>query len=173
MPTLRVVTPVAAPRARVFDLARSIDLHRLSTAGTEEEAIAGRTTGLIGYGEEVTWRARHFGVRQTLTARVTGFNRPFHFTDEMVTGAFASFTHLHAFEEAPRGTVMVDTFTYTAPLGPLGPLVERLVLNRYLTKLLTERNAVIKAYAESDRWREVPGLGGPDAGPGGERGGVR
>ena len=153
-----MVTPIAAPRGRVFDLARSIDLHRVSTARTDEEAIAGRTSGLIGYGEEVTWRARHFGVRQTLTVRITGFNRPFQFTDEMVRGAFALFTHLHAFEEAPRGTVMVDTFTYAAPLGPLGRLAERLVLDRYLTRLLTSRNAVIKAYAESDRWREVPGM---------------
>ena len=159
MPTLRVVTPIDAPRERVFDLARSIDLHRLSTAGTEEEAIAGRTSGLIGYGEEVTWRARHFGLRQTLTARITAFTRPYTFTDEMVQGAFASFTHVHAFEEAPRGTVMVDTFTYAAPLGPLGRLAERLVLDRYLTRLLKDRNAVIKSFAESDRWRELPGMG--------------
>ena len=159
MPTLRVVTPIDAPRERVFDLARSIDLHRLSTAGTEEEAIAGRTSGLIGYGEQVTWRARHFGLRQTLTARITAFTRPYTFTDEMVQGAFASFTHVHAFEEAPRGTVMVDTFTYAAPLGPLGRLAERLVLDRYLSRLLKDRNAVIKCFAESDRWRELPGIG--------------
>lgn len=66
---------MAAPPEVVFDLARSIDLHKLSTAHTGEEAIAGKTSGLIELGETVTWRARHFGVMQTLTSKVTGFER--------------------------------------------------------------------------------------------------
>jgi hypothetical protein len=58
---------IAAPIERVFDLARSIDLHVASTNWTRERAIAGVTHGLIGAGQEVTWRGRHFGfmVRHT------------------------------------------------------------------------------------------------------------
>ena len=47
----------AAPRERVFDLARSIDLHQRSTERTREQAVGGRTSGLIGVDESVTWRA--------------------------------------------------------------------------------------------------------------------
>lgn len=62
MPIIEITTTVAAPAERVFDLARSIDLHMASTSGTNEQAIAGVTTGLIGADDEVTWRAKHFGV---------------------------------------------------------------------------------------------------------------
>ena len=98
MPVLELTTLVAAPVERVFDLSRSIDLHTASTAATGERAVAGVTSGLIGPGEEVTWRARHFGVWQSLTSRIVIFDRPRHFRDSMVRGAFRRFDHDHRFE---------------------------------------------------------------------------
>ena len=71
MPLIVLETRIRAPRERVFDLARSIDAHQSSTSGTSERAVAGVTSGLIGLGEEVTWRARHLGVTQHLTVRAT------------------------------------------------------------------------------------------------------
>ena len=59
MPVIELATSIAAPIDRVFDLARSIDLHTNSTSGTGERAVAGVTSGLIGPEQEVTWRARH------------------------------------------------------------------------------------------------------------------
>lgn len=146
---------INAPADRVFDLARSIDLHLLSTRHTQEEAIAGRTTGLIGLGETVTWRARHFGIVQTLTSKITAFNRPHNFTDEMVKGAFKSFKHDHLFSAVNGGTLMTDIFIFEAPFGPAGWLFSRLILKRYMTRLLIKRNAVIKEIAEGDRWHEL------------------
>lgn len=156
MPTLLLHTRIRAPADRVFDLARSIDLHQVSTRQTGEVAIAGKTSGLIGLGEQVTWRARHFGVVQQLTVRITAFDRPHTFTDEMVSGAFAGFIHRHEFTESDGWTTMTDHFDYRAPLRPLGRLVEQLVLNRYMTDLLAIRNATIREVAESDAaWREL------------------
>ncbi|MGB3800076.1 MAG: SRPBCC family protein [Lewinella sp.] len=157
MPCIQVRTLIAADRKIVFDLARSIDLHKLSTAQTNEEAIAGRTSGLIDLGETVTWRARHFGVYQRLTARVTEFDSPGYFVDEMVAGAFKRFRHEHRFDAVDGATLMTDTFDYTAPLGLLGKLADGLFLQRYMTGLLTQRNAVLKQVAESPRWREILG----------------
>jgi hypothetical protein len=54
MPAIDLNTLIRAPRERVFDLARSIDVHQDSTRGTEERAVAGVTKGLIGMGGEVT-----------------------------------------------------------------------------------------------------------------------
>ncbi|MDV3308737.1 MAG: hypothetical protein LOY03_07970 [Cyclobacteriaceae bacterium] len=62
MPRIELTTIIHAPIERCFNLARSIDLHRPSVVGTKEEAVAGVTSGLIGMGEQVTWRARHFMV---------------------------------------------------------------------------------------------------------------
>jgi ligand-binding SRPBCC domain-containing protein len=133
---------VAAPVERCFDLARSIDLHQLSTAATGERAVAGRTSGLIGPGEEVTWRARHLGVWQTLTSRITAYERPVHFRDSQVRGAFRRFDHDHFF--AREGD---------APLGLLGRAAERIFLTAYMRRFLVERNRVLRVVAESDDWR--------------------
>lgn len=154
MPIIELSTRIRAPIERVFDLSLSIDLHLASTAQTGEEAVAGVTSGLIGLGQEVTWRARHLGVRQQLTTRITRFDRPRHFRDSMVRGAFRRFDHDHSFTSTPEGTEMRDRFDYTAPFGPLGRLADALFLERYMRRLLEERNRVIRSAAESDEWRK-------------------
>lgn len=155
MITIRLSTRIAAPRERVFDLARSIDLHTRSLDWTGEEPVAGRMSGLIGPGETVTWRARHLGVRQRLTSRISAYDRPAYFQDVMVRGAFAWMEHDHWFDVTPDGgTVLCDNFRFAAPLGVLGRIVETLVLRRYMTRFLERRNAVIKRVAESGEWRE-------------------
>lgn len=156
MPVIELRTNIKANRQIVFDLARSIDLHKVSTAHTNEEAIAGKKSGLIGAGESVTWRAKHFGVYQTLTSRITEFNPPNFFVDEMVNGAFKRFRHEHRFESNENGsTVMVDVFDYSSPLGILGRITDRLFLENYMKGLLEKRNETIKEFAESDRWKTV------------------
>jgi ligand-binding SRPBCC domain-containing protein len=117
-------------------------------AHSGEEAVGGRTTGLIGLGEEVTWRARHFGVTHHHTSRITVFDRPSHFRDAMVAGRFRSFEHDHFFEAFDGGTRMRDVLLFESPLGVLGRCVDTLVLASYLKRLLEERNRVIQAAAE-------------------------
>ena len=154
MSVIELATSIAAPIERVFDLSRSIDLHMKSTAYTGERAIAGTTSGLIGLGQEVTWQARHFGIWQSLTVRISEFEPPTHFADMMVRGAFRRMEHHHYFEKSAEGTIMRDLFSYESPLGILGRLAEFLFLDGYMRSLLVERNRVIKATAESDAWAE-------------------
>ncbi len=149
MTAIRIVTLIAAPTDRCFDLARDIGFHTLSLAGTGEKAVAGRTSGLIGQGESVTWEARHLGIRQRFTAEVTVFDRPVYFRDVMTAGAFRSFAHDHRFEERDGKTVMTDEVAFRSPLGPLGWLVDRLFMAGYLRRLLEGRCQAIKHEAES------------------------
>lgn len=150
MPRIELLTEIAAPIEKVFDLSRNIDVHQQSLAGNKEKAIAGKTSGMIEEGEEVTWEAVHFGIRQRLTSRIVVMKRPFHFRDSMVAGAFKRFDHDHFFESVPDGrTLMKDIFDYTAPLGLLGHLADSLFLKKYMHRLLEERNAVIKLMAET------------------------
>jgi predicted metal-dependent HD superfamily phosphohydrolase/ligand-binding SRPBCC domain-containing protein len=153
MPSIDLSCAISAPRSRVFDLARSIDLHRESTAQTRETAIGGVTSGLIALGESVTWRARHFGIWQTLTSQITGFDAPAHFRDSMIRGAFRRFDHDHFFTEADGVTTMRDVFTFISPYGIVGRAIDRLVLTRHMRHLLAQRQAVIKAVAESHDWQ--------------------
>src|SRR6266436_6535066 len=128
---IEISTLISAPRDRVFDLARSIDAHQDSTEGTQERAIAGVTSGLIGLNDQVTWEARHLGLRQRLTVRVTAFDRPRHFQDVMISGAFKSMAHDHEFADHPEGTLMSDRFEFKSPLGILGAIVDRAFLTAW------------------------------------------
>jgi ligand-binding SRPBCC domain-containing protein len=160
MPVIELTTRIEAPIGRVFDLSRSIDLHTQSAAGTRERAVAGVVAGLIGPGQEVTWRARHFGIWQSLTVRIAAFERPTHFADEMLRGAFKRMEHHHYFETVDHGTVMRDVFSFQSPLGILGRIADRVFLARHMTRFLIERNRIIKTAAESDRWSQFIRTGG-------------
>lgn len=109
-------------------------------AQSREEAVAGVTSGLISLGEEVTWRAWHFGVPLRMTSRITEMDSPNYFVDEQVKGPFQRFRHVHEFSQDSAGTTMIDRIEFAAPFGPIGRLVERLVLARYLQKLIETRN---------------------------------
>ncbi len=151
-------TVIRAPIERCFDLARSVEVHLAGNVHWGEAAVAtgGATSGLIGMGQRVTWRARHFGIRQELTSEITAMNRPEYFQDRMIRGAFRSMSHEHFFQSLSRDeTEMRDVFSFAAPLGVLGRLVEVAVLRRYMQALLRERNAVIREIAESEAWRKV------------------
>jgi len=149
VPVIRLETLIAAPIETCFDMARDVDLHQRSTAASAEEVVAGVTSGRMELGDEVTWEATHFGVRQRLSSRITAFDRPNRFVDEMVRGAFARFRHTHDFMRQNAGTLMVDVFDYTSPLGVVGRLADFLFLRRYMTRLLQRRNAYLKSAAES------------------------
>ena len=149
MPTIRIATAIDAPPERCFDLARDVAAHVRSTAPSGERAVGGVTSGLLELGDEVTWEARHLGVRQRLTARISRLERPTLFEDVMVRGAFASLRHVHEFVATDGGTTMIDTFTFESPLGPIGVIVDRLFLAGYMRRFLRSRAHELKRMAES------------------------
>lgn len=156
MVRLEELTVVGAPIDRCFDLARSVEVHLAGNVhfGEAAVALAGVTSGLIELGQRVTWRARHFGVRQQLTSEITAMYRPMYFQDTMVRGVFHSMTHGHFFRSLSADeTEMKDVFCFAAPLGVFGQLAEFAVLRRYMRGLLLERNAAIRQIAESPEWR--------------------
>lgn len=141
---------IAAPIQICFDLARDIDIHTQTVwKYTKERAIQGVTSGPIGYGQTVTFEATHLGVRQTLTSRITDFNEPFLFVDEMQKGAFKRLRHIHEFEQNGELTIMKDILIFEAPYGVIGWIVDRLVLKRYMRRFLEHRNEELKRIAES------------------------
>ena len=150
MPIVTIETLLPAPLERCFDASRDLDLHVTSMKETAEKAVAGRTSGLIELGEQVTWEARHFGVWQRFTSKITAFDRPAYFQDSMVKGAFHSFVHDHYFEPVDEGTKMTDVLTFASPLGFIGAIVDRLILAAYLRRMLIVRNEVLKAAVSQD-----------------------
>jgi ligand-binding SRPBCC domain-containing protein len=154
--TFETTTEIAAPPSIVFDLSLSIDTHLDSQANANERAIGGVTTGQIGLGEEVTWRATHFRVPFTMTSRITALERPHRFVDEQTRGPFRRFHHEHVFRPIDGGTSMVDRITFDAPLGPLGRIVEQIVLGSYLQRLIVKRGEFLKIAAERQHGASEP-----------------
>lgn len=158
---LHEVSVIDAPIDRCFDLARSVEVHLRNNSHSGESTIAvpgdprAQSSGLVGMGEQITWRARHLGVRQTLTTRITAFNPPASFQDTMLPGAFHSMQHDHFFRALARGrTEMTDILRVAAPIPVLGRIAEHFVLRHYMRMLLLERSAVVKQVAESAEWKQ-------------------
>ena len=148
MPKITLHTNIKADLKTCFDLARNIDFHQQSLVHSKEKAVAGKTSGLIELGESVTWEATHFGLKQRLTSKITEFNPPHYFADEMVSGAFKCFKHEHIFETENNHIVMTDVFDFKSPFGILGSLANTLFLKTYMSSLLRTRNFMLKKEAE-------------------------
>lgn len=155
MPTIHLTTVIYAPLERVFDLSRSITLHKRSMSHRQEDAIKGCTNGLISYNETVTWRAKHLGKMRELTTKITAMRQNESFTDEMTDGDFTHMHHEHYFKPIENATVMIDIMNFGTPYGWFGRVFERVYLQKYMTRLLQERNNTIKDYAESEKWRVI------------------
>ena len=155
MPTIHLTTFISAPADRVFDLARSIDLHKKSLEHTREEAIAGTITGLLELNESVTWKAKHLGKTRFLKSRLIEFEKPGKFTDEMLQGDFKKLKHEHHFKKVDNGTIMIDIFDFESPYSSIGRFFNKIYLTRYLKKILEQRNSLIKEYAETEKWKQI------------------
>jgi ligand-binding SRPBCC domain-containing protein len=151
--TMRLTTEVRASPESCFDLSRSIDLHVESMTRSRERAIAGVTSGLIGADQEVTWEAHHLGLRWRVTSRITEFDPPNRFVDEMIRGPFSRFRHEHLFEPTSGGTRMQDVVEFRMRGGPLSAIADPFA-GWYLRRLLILRNDLIKSKAESPRTNE-------------------
>ena len=151
MPLVEIKTEIDSDIKTCFDLARNIDLHQESLKYSSEKAIAGKVSGLIEKGEWVSWEAKHLGFVQHLTSKITEFESPNYFVDEMVFGAFKNFRHEHIFKEEFNKTIMVDKFYFESPLGILGIIANSLFLKKYIKRLLKNRSQFLKAYAEANK----------------------
>jgi hypothetical protein len=133
----------------IVDLARDIAVHCRTAERTQERAVAGVTAGLIGLGEEVTFEGVHFGIRQRLTARITQFDRPRCFTDEMLKGGLPV--------AAARPRVRDKGFRYgderyaylDFAAGPARQTGRQVFLEAHMRRFLEERNAKLKQIAEA------------------------
>ena len=155
MPTIHLTTFIPAPVKRVFDLSRSISLHKISMQQTGETAIAGVTSGLIKQDETVTWKAKHLFKTRFFTSKITEMLLFEKFTDKMIRGDFKFFEHEHHFKPITNGTIVIDILRYETPYGLIGKLVNKFYLSSYIENLIKKRNDVIKQYATGEKWKAL------------------
>ena len=155
MSHIHLTTFIKAPIERVFDLSRSITLHKVSTSKTDEKAIAGVTSGLISKDETVTWQAKHLFKTRQFTSKITEMQSPLLFIDEMIKGDFKNFRHQHHFKKVENGTIMIDLVDFESPYAVLGKIVNSIFLKKYIEAFLVKRNTTIKEYAETGKWKVI------------------
>ena len=153
MPLIHLTTFIAAPIERVFDLSRSINLHKQSMTKFSEEVIAGKHSGLAELNDTITWKAKHLFKERVLKVKITEVKRPHLFIDEALEGSFKKMKHEHYFKPVENGTIMIDQFYFEVHYGTLGKWFNAIYLNKYMERLLTDRNRVIKQIAESNKWK--------------------
>jgi ligand-binding SRPBCC domain-containing protein len=154
METVKLETIINAPIDRCFLLSLNVDLHYLCTKGTNEKAISGVTSGIMKFNDTITWRAKHLGLYQDLTVKITAYDFPNYFVSEMIKGAFKNMYHKHLFVNTEDHTAMTDVFMFEAPFGILGKLFSRLYLKKYMKEFLIKRNEVLKETAEGNDWQK-------------------
>jgi len=143
MTVIELTTELKGSAEEAFDLSLDVKVHTESMSASKEVAIAGVSSGRMSLNDEVTWRAWHFGIPWRMTSRITAYDRPRRFVDEQVNGPFAQFRHEHRFAAEQNATRMIDRIEFSAPLGLIGRVVERLVLAGYLTQLIGRRNSYL------------------------------
>jgi len=149
---------IAAPVERVFALSLDVGVHVDSMTAHDERIADGVRSGRMAEGDTVTWDARHFGIRFRMTSLVFDVDEPRAFSDRQLRGPFAEFRHRHTFEPNPtpgtpdepgeHATLMRDEIVFRSPFGPVGRIVDALVMRRHLIRLIQQRNDMIAALAE-------------------------
>jgi ligand-binding SRPBCC domain-containing protein len=146
-------TPLPCAPSDALSVSLDIDVELVIGAKWRLRTVRGeygfRTSGVMARGEMVRWAMRLGGVlpvRHTtkIVSLVEDDGRGgASFVDQMTTGVFSSYRHVHVFRPAEGGTEMVDDVTWTSPAGPFGALADRLFVRRMLERLLDDRNAEI------------------------------
>ena len=147
MTRLLMRTEIAAPPERCIDIALTVETH-LDYPGSRERVVDGVTSGRMGLNDYVTWESRRFGVPVRMTSKITELDEPHYFVDEMQRGPFKSWRHVHRFERTDAGTLMTDDVEYRVPFGPIGAVVDRLFVRRYMRRLASQLTAYIRTLAE-------------------------
>jgi ligand-binding SRPBCC domain-containing protein len=81
-----------------------------------------------------------FGVPLTWLTEIVQVDAPHRFVDEQRVGPYRIWHHEHSFRALPEGgTEVHDLVTYVPPLGPLGVLLNRLVIRPQLERIFDYR----------------------------------
>lgn len=157
MSSIHLTTFIKAPVERVFDLCRNTTVYKKALEGRKESLVAGTTGILVNAGDTITLSAKHLGKTRMITARVIEMNIPEKFVEEQVKGDLKSFRHEHHFKSVENGTLVIDLVEMEEPRDAIGSILGKLFMKKYFETLLNKRNALVKLYAESEKWRAVTG----------------
>lgn len=96
-------------------------------------------------GAAIAYALRVRGIPLRWLTKIERWNPPFEFVDVQAKGPYRVWRHQHLFAEVEGGTSIADIVQYALPLGPLGRLVNRLLVSRDLAKIFDYRAQRVQA----------------------------
>lgn len=140
-------TVIRCSQQELWDFHASVSaLTKLTPPGTHVIILSDDTA--VTEGNLHVLRVKKMGIPIVWKARIHEVTPPSGFTDTAEKSPFARWTHRHAFLETPEGTLLRDTVEYQLPGGPLGVVVNALVVERDLKNMFRFRHQVTKAELE-------------------------
>lgn len=92
-------------------------------------------------GSQLRYRLRLFGWPIRWRTEIAGWDPPRSFTDVQRSGPYPLWEHTHRLSPANGGTEIHDHVRYRVPGGPLAPLVQSLLVRRWLEGIFDYRAA--------------------------------
>jgi len=136
---------VARPRAEVFDFfSRPENLGRITPPGMRFALVSTDREMRAGLRLSYTLRPLPLIPSRWVSA-ITRYDPPSGFVDVQERGPYARWEHTHSFAEDAGGTRITDSVVYELPLGPLGDLVNALVVGPRLAAIFAHRRRAIEA----------------------------
>ncbi len=92
----------------------------------------------------VRYRISPFGgIKMSWCTEITHVAEGSYFIDEQRFGPYAFWHHQHHFERQDEGVLMTDILHYKVPYGPLGTLVDRLVVEPKVEEIFAFRKTAV------------------------------
>lgn len=156
MEKIALNTEIKAPIARVFDLARSVDLCQLARDQKEQVKRVFQTNHLLNESQSISWSAKFAGLKDQFTALITKMNSPHAIEEQLNFGHFVQFKHKRFFEEKEGKTIIRDEFVIDKTEGKLGIALDIESLKKQFKKTLKNQYKQLKKYAENeDQWMQI------------------
>lgn len=118
-------------------------LGRLTPPGNQVTILSEDTA--VRNGALHVLRVKKNGLPLVWKARISEVEPPHRFVDTAEQSPFKSWRHEHAFLEHAQGALLRDTVDYEMPFGPLGALVDRILIRKDLEAMFAHRHQVTKA----------------------------
>jgi ligand-binding SRPBCC domain-containing protein len=80
----------------------------------------------------------------TWVTEITQVKEKEYFVDDQRVGPYSIWNHRHTFEERDGGVLMTDRINYVVPLGPLGNILNAVLIRRRIESIFTYRTRRIE-----------------------------
>lgn len=136
---------VPRPRNEVFEFfSDAKNLERITPDFLRFHILLADPHAPVFEGMRIDYRLRLGGIPLRWQSRIESFDPPRGFVDVQTRGPYRSWRHVHAFEEIPGGTRIIDQVDYALPLAFLGSLAHALFVRRTLRRIFDYREATVR-----------------------------